>query len=242
MSKTVAIIQARMASTRLPGKVMKMIDDQPMLDHVVRRVQSASLVDQTVVATSNQESDRTLIEHCQDRGWDFVCGHPTDVLQRYVSAAKFFEAEQIVRITSDCPLMDPNVIDRVVQVANSYPQFDLVSNVAHRRTFPRGLDVEVFSRAALQRAHEQANLDRYREHVTLAMYDQSEHFSVGAVSSPLDLSNHRWTVDTADDLLLVNRIYSYFRSPMFGMREVVDAFRLHPEWSAINSHVQQKAA
>ena len=236
----VAIIQARMGSTRLPGKVLKDLAGQPMLVRVVNRTCRAKTLDTVVVATTVQSRDQAIVQLCERRGWLYFQGSEDDVLDRYYQAALAFNAEAIVRITSDCPLIEPEIIDKVVsEFLSHYPDVDYVCNVLPR-TFPRGLDVEVMSFEALKRAWHEDNNPAWREHVTQYIQRHPEIFRIRNVASEENYSHMRWTVDTPEDLTFVRKIYEYFGHDNFSWKDVLRLLKLHPEWLEINQHIQQK--
>ena len=203
----VAIIQARMASTRLPGKVLADIVGYPMLWHVVNRVRLARSIDHVIVATSRESADNSVAQFCRDQHIKCFRGNESDVLDRFYQAAKSCGADIIVRITADCPLIDPHVIDRVVDTFCA-SEADYVTNTL-RYSYPDGLDTEVCSFAALETAWQEARLSSEREHVTSYLRN-SGHFRVANVESDNDVSARhlRWTVDEPHDLELVRIIYS----------------------------------
>ena len=202
----VAIIQARMGSTRLPGKVLKDIGGETMLARVVRRVQRATLVDQVVVATTPKPADDAIIAECQQLGVEVFRSSELDVLSRYYWAARVYDAKVVARITADCPLIDSVVIDRVV-LAFLREKPDFASNVI-TRTYPRGLDISVMTMAALTRAYNKAKKAYDREHVTSYIYQNPKIFKLLSVEGDVDYSNHHWTVDTQEDLDFVRGIYA----------------------------------
>ena len=239
MTKIVAIIQARMGSTRLPGKVMLPLLGKPVLTHVVRRVERARMLDSVVVATTTSCGDDPIVTLGASEGWAVTRGSEQDVLDRYFAAALAHEATHVVRITSDCPLADPTVIDDVVTelLASSA---DYVSNSLEPRTFPRGLDVEAMTFAALQRAHVEDIAPATREHATPYIYRHPEMFRLEAIRLPVDLSAHRWTLDTPEDYELIRHLYDALGRDDFGWRDALAVAETHPEWSAVNRHVPQK--
>ncbi|GIK27092.1 MAG: glycosyltransferase family protein [Anaerolineae bacterium] len=238
-ANTVCIIQARMGSTRLPGKIALPLLGKPMLWWVVHRVTKSRLVDAVVVATTTNPQDDPTAAMCNDFGWPCFRGSEEDVLDRYYQAAREFGAAHIVRITSDCPLIDPSVIDLVVAAYRSTaPMVDYASNT-QQRCYPRGLDTEVFGAAALERAWIE-DQSAWREHVTPYFYRHPEWFRLASVSNPTDYSHHRWTVDTPEDFELIERIYSHFGHGDFGWRDVLTLLDKHPEWIALNQHIEQK--
>jgi len=239
--KVVAIIQARMESTRLPGKILMDLGGETMLTRVLNRVSRARNVDMAVVATTDRSADDAVIRLGEKKGWQLFRGSSEDVLDRYYQAAKFYQAEAVVRITADCPLIEPEVIDKVVgEFLSSYPETDYVSNLLERG-FPRGLDTEVFSFGALEKAwREDTDLSR-REHVTPYIWGQPRKFRMKNVGNDKDYSGMRWTVDTAEDLAFVRKIYGYFPDDKFGWEEVIQLLTAHPDWLEINRNVRQKA-
>jgi spore coat polysaccharide biosynthesis protein SpsF len=239
--KTVAIVQARMGSTRLPGKVLQDLAGEPMLARVVNRTCRAKTLQEVVIATTTNTVDDVIVKLCEARGWSWFRGSEEDVLDRYYHAAKKYQADFIVRITSDCPLIDPEVIDHVVQeFLERQPEVDYASNTWPRRTFPRGLDTEVMRMDVLERAWREDRNPAWREHVTPYIYRNPDRFRIHNVVSPVDYSAMRWTVDTQEDLAFVRQIYNYFGHDRFSWREVLKVLEEHPEWVEINRYVQQK--
>lgn len=236
---TVAIIQARMGSTRLPGKVLRTIAGQPMIYHVVNRARRIPGVDQVVVATSERSVERPLVEYLDKQDIPYVRGSEEDVLQRYVKAVTTTEADVVVRITSDCPLLMPEVAGEVV-AAFKDKSCDYASNIL-QRTYPRGLDIEVVSYGALIRAHEEAEDNVDREHVTRYIWRHPNRFRLLSVTDDKDRSDMRWTVDEIDDLRLVRKIYEslYCINPEFSYQDVLDLLSEQPEWVMLNRHVKQ---
>ncbi len=237
----VAIIQARMGSTRLPGKALIDIGGETMLTRVVKRVRQAACVDKVMVATSTNPPDEAIVAQCTRLNITVFRGDEQDVLDRYYQAALTHQADVVVRITSDCPLIEPEVIDKVVYTfTEQQPTIDYVANTLPPRTFPRGLDVEVMSFAALARAWQEDENPVWREHVTPYIYRTAGQFRLLNVTNPIDYSAMRWTVDTPEDLELVRRIYTHFGDRHFNWREVLSLLAQHPEWLEINRDVQQK--
>jgi glutamate-1-semialdehyde 2,1-aminomutase/spore coat polysaccharide biosynthesis protein SpsF len=233
-----AIIQARMGSTRLPGKVLASIGGYPMLWHVLNRLSYVPAVEQTVVATSTETSDDLIFQFCQENGFECFRGSEQDVLDRYYHAAKHYSADVVVRITADCPLIDPQVIDKVVKTYLE-GDYDYVTNTL-RYTYPDGVDVEVFSFLALQTAWQEAKLPLEREHVTPYLR-HSESFRIHNVENEFDLSNRylRWTVDEPCDLEFIRALYS--KNGSGGLALSMDAIlRLldqDPELTKINNSI-----
>jgi spore coat polysaccharide biosynthesis protein SpsF len=240
--KIVAIIQARMGSTRLPGKVLLDLAGEPVLARCVERTRRAQTLDEVVVATTVQPADEAIIELCRERGWPSFRGSEDDVLDRYYGAAKEYAADVVVRITSDCPLIEPVVVDRVVrEFSERWPQVDYASNIVPERTFPRGLDIEVMRFATLERAWREDDNPAWREHVTPYIYRHPEEFRLHCVVNSVDYSDMRWTVDTPEDLAFVRQIYGHFGHDRFSWRDVLAVLAEHLEWMEINRDVQQKA-
>ena len=203
--KVVAVIQARMASTRLPNKVLADLAGRPMLAHVVARVRMARNIDEVVVATSTGPADAAIEAFCRSEGVTCFRGSENDVLDRYYQAALASHADVVVRITADCPLHDPAVIEQVVARFDPAAT-DYVSNTTER-TYPDGLDTEVFSMATLDRAWREATWSSEREHVTSYIWKQPDKFRIAQVTQARDLSALRWTVDEPSDLALVREVY-----------------------------------
>ncbi len=237
--KIVAIIQARMGSTRLPGKVLMDLGGATVLSRVVHRTQRSRLVAQVVVATTTSGSDEVIVSEASKLEVPVFRGSEQDVLDRYWQASLKFHADVIVRITSDCPLIDPELIDQTIQTLLQEGA-DYGSNGLPPR-FPRGLDAEVFTATALERAQQQAHKPYEREHVTPYFYENPEFFRLACINNSTNQGHHRWTLDTAEDLRFLRSIYSHF-SPRdsFSWREVLALVELQPSLSAINGHVRQK--
>ncbi len=241
--KVVAIIQGRMASSRLPGKVLLDIGGQPMLAHVVERARRASQVDQVVIATTVEASDDAIEVFCRARGYAVTRGSLHDVLDRFYQAARSARADVIVRLTADCPVIDPGLIDLTVAeffrsgaafVANRLPP-------PFTRTYPIGLDVEVCSYRALERAWNEATEKHEREHVMPYLYDVPGRFKVLKLDYERDLGSHRWTVDTAEDLELLREIFKRLEEkPNFTWLDVLALFEEDAELARINAGVKHK--
>lgn len=228
----VAIIQARMSSTRLPGKIMADIAGRPMLWHVVNRVNQAKMVDKVVLATTTEKADDSVADFCAANGITCFRGSEMDVLDRFYWAARENLAHAVVRITSDCPLTDPDVIDRVVTEFQESGS-DYAANCI-RYTYPHGLDVEVFTFEVLEKAWREAKKPTEREHVT-PYIRFSNRFTVRRVEQNKDLSSHRWTVDESADLEFVRQVYAHFAPKRnFRLKDVLGLLRDKPELSEIN--------
>jgi spore coat polysaccharide biosynthesis protein SpsF len=241
--RVVAIVQARMGSTRLPAKVLEDIAGQPMLARVVERAGRAERVDEVVVATSLDPDDAPIEALCRARGWACFRGSLHDVLDRYRGAARMHEADTIVRVTSDCPLIDPGTIDDVVARRAAQDGgddgCDYASNTIEPRTFPRGLDAEAFTADALDSAWRDDRDPASREHVTPFLYRHPDRFRLLRVSTEPDRSWMRWTVDVAEDLELVRILYAETGTDAPWI-DVALAMESHPEWGRLNRHVEQR--
>jgi spore coat polysaccharide biosynthesis protein SpsF (cytidylyltransferase family) len=231
--KTVAIIQARMGSTRLPGKALQKIAGEPMLRHVWERACQARTLDQTLVATSTANMDNAIADYCAWHGIPCFRGSENDVLDRYYHAAHFAHAETVVRLTADCPLLDPAVIDSVVSTFR-LGTFDYLSNI-DPPTYPDGLDTEVFTFAALERAWHDASLPSEREHVTPYLRASANCFRTGNVTCPTDLSHLRWTVDELADLTFVRNVFHVLGTTSCGLAEIVALLEHSPHLSRLNA-------
>jgi len=243
--KTAAIIQARMGSQRLPGKVLMDIAGKPMIDHVVERARRCESVDGVIVATSTNSDDDQLADHCRKIGVNVVRGSEQDVLSRYALAAEKFRCETVVRITSDCPLIDPAIVDQVVYEVSRNPGVQYACNFFPQRLYPRGLDVEAITAQLIRQLNKEATDPRHREHVTLKVYENAFRFNIASVSNRLDHSHLRWTVDTEADLKLVRKICEHFANngtEEFGYSEIMRVLTQNWHWCEINREVLQKAA
>ena len=238
--KTVAIIQSRMGSTRLPGKVIMDLGGDTVLARVVRRLCRAKFVDEIVIATTSSDADDAIVRECERLGVPWFRGSEDDVLDRYYQAAQTYAAGAVVRITSDCPLIDPELVDGTIRVFQEQ-HCDYASNL-FPRTYPRGLDTEVFTVAALERDWREARAPYQREHVTPFLYEHPELFRLVSLRGQIDYSQYRWTLDTAEDLQLLRAIYARFSNQdNFGWREAVALMEREPELAELNSRVLQKS-
>ena len=241
--KVVAIIQARMTSSRLPKKVMKIIAGKPMLGHVINRVTSSQIVDEVLIATTTDETDDEIEKFCKLHNYSCFRGHPFDVLDRYYQAAKRCKADVIVRITGDCPLMDSSLIDTLLEdfidskvdfAANRLPP-------PWKRTYPIGLDIEIVRFQALEKAWKEANSQFEREHVMPYLYDLPGRFKILLKHHDPDYGIKRWTVDTPQDLEFVKRIFDHFSPRLdFSWKEVIQFLEANPELEQINVSINAK--
>lgn len=240
--KTVAIIQARMGSERLPGKVMLDLCGKTVLDHVITRVRQANEIDEIVIATTTDERDDVIETEAKRLETKCFRGSEDDVLSRYYYAAQENTADIVVRITSDCPLIDWNIIDEVIK-AHKSGNYEIVTNAglnAEERTFPRGLDIEVFSFEVLEKAHHRATEQYQREHVTPYIYESSD--KTFYYKNKINYSQYRWTLDTAEDWELISSIYRHLYHGVhdFGLDEIIELMEKEPNLQKINAHIEQK--
>lgn len=236
-----AVLQARMSSSRFPGKVLAPLLGEPMLFRQIERIRRARGIGSLVVATSSDSSDQPLADACIAHGVPVARGSLNDVLDRFVTAAQPFAPDAVVRLTGDCPLADPAVIDAIVARYRE-GAFDYVSNV-EPATYPDGLDVEIVRMTALMRAHREARLPSEREHVTPYVRNHPEIFPRANVANPVDLSHLRWTVDEPADLAFVAAIYQrlYPANPAFTTRDILDLLDRNPKLADINAGFERNA-
>jgi spore coat polysaccharide biosynthesis protein SpsF len=239
--KRVVIVQARMGSTRLPGKVLMMIAGEPMLAQQLKRIKQCLLVDEIVIATTTKPIDDPIVELARHEDVTYFRGSETDVLGRFLGAAHKACAEMIVRITADCPLIDPDVVDSVIDELSIHSMnCDYASNIL-RRTYPHGLDVEAFWNDVLIRVHRIAHSQAAREHVTSFIYsERPDLFTCRSVEDTENNAHLRWTVDTAEDMQLIRTLYEALdlTSNIAPYRDVVSFLKMHPELNEINGHVK----
>jgi len=230
-----AILQARVSSTRLPGKVLKPIQGKPMLARQIERILRCRKIDKLVVATSQDPSDDAVEQLCAELGVACFRGSLNDVLDRFYQAARSIAPDYVVRLTGDCPLAEPELIDGVIEFA-LVGDYDYASNCLEF-SFPDGLDVEVFRFTCLEQAHREARLPSAREHVTPFIWRRPERFRIGAYKSDIDLSYLRWTVDEREDFELVSRIYEalYPTNPHFNRYDILALLEREPQLQTINA-------
>lgn len=236
-----ALLQARMSSTRLPGKVLLPVLGQPMLLRQIERIKRSAYIDKIMVVTSVDASDDPLVKMCEENGIACFRGSLQDVLDRYYQAAcaeRLEPTDYVVRLTGDCPVIDPYIVDAVIQFCRAYP-FDYVSNTIDP-TFPDGMDAEVFTFSSLQTAWQRATLPSEREHVT-PYIKQSSSFLCGNYRYSRDLSRYRLTVDERADYQLILEIYQalYPLDPNFRLNKIIQFLEIHPEIAKLN-HAYQR--
>jgi spore coat polysaccharide biosynthesis protein SpsF len=231
-----------MGSTRLPGKVLLELCGKPVLWHIVERCLLTNAA-QVIVATTDRAEDDVIESFCKIHSVNCFRGSENDVLSRYTDCAEKFGAEIILRVTGDCPMLDAEVINLVL---NKYCTdcYDYVSNVGERRTYPRGLDIEVVSVECLKKILSGSDLkESDREHVTMYIRNRLSEFAVFTVENNIDLSYHRWTLDTAEDWHFIREVFTrlFYKKQFFCMSDVLEILKAEPELLKINAHVEQKA-
>lgn len=241
-----AIIQARMGSTRLPGKIMKKLAGEPMLTHVIRRVQSCEEIEKVCIATTSLEKDDPVEELAASEGVIVFRGDEEDVLSRFAGAADILQCDTIVRITSDCPFYDASLLTEMIkaraQLIEKSGPIDYYSNCIER-SYPRGLDTEIVPTETLYIAHREATSQRDREHVMPFIWSQPERFRLEShFNSEGNWSDLRWTVDTPEDFALASEVYMRLapENALFDRFQIFELLRQNPELSKINQHVEQK--
>lgn len=243
-----AIIQARMTSTRLPGKVLQTVyQDLTMLEAVIQRVNQSEEIDKIIIATTINKTDGPIIDLCRQLKYKYpkletYRGSEHNVLSRFYFAARKYNLDHIIRITSDCPLIDHNVISHMIHLYQSQ-ECDYLSNVVNR-TFPRGLDLEIFKFKSLEIAFFDLEVTKdEQEHVTAYIYGRPKIFKINSYEQPEDQSQYRLTVDTAEDLKLIKLIYlSLFPKYQnnFHLNQIIITLKEHPDWLLINENIEQK--
>jgi spore coat polysaccharide biosynthesis protein SpsF len=240
MGKIVCIIQARMGSTRLPGKVIKKIKGETILYYVVERVKQSKLINQIIVATTTKQEDDVIVEEAERVKVSSFRGSEEDVLSRYYHAAKKYNADIVVRVTSDCPLIDPAIVDQVIS-KHIETNADYTSNCTER-TYPRGLDTEVFNFDVLKEAYKNATQRYEKEHVTPYILEHPDKFKLINIEAKgkLRRPDIRITLDTIEDFELINRIILFLPGINFTTEDIIDFINQSPKLIDINKHVKQK--
>jgi spore coat polysaccharide biosynthesis protein SpsF len=236
--KIVTIIQARMGSSRLPGKVLKDLCGDTVLSRVVQRVRRSNLAGEVMIATTTRSLDELIVKECRRIDVRIFRGAEDDVLDRYYQASLHAEADVVVRITSDCPLIDPEVTDKTIQAFIDQSP-DYASNRI-QQTYPRGLDTEVMTREALSLAWREAKAKYQRTHVTPYLYENPNQFSLLSVENDIDYGNYRWTLDTPEDLAFITAVYERMGGDDFSWGDLLALLRREPELAELNQGILQK--
>lgn len=234
------IVQARMGSTRLPQKVLMDISGRPMILRILERLKNVRIAHKIIIAIPKTKDNKKLEILLKKNGFVVFKGSEKDVLSRYYMAAKNYGIDVVVRITSDCPLVDPEIIDSVIK-KHLWSGADYTTNTLEM-TFPRGLDTEVFNFDALERAYKEAKKNYQREHVTSYIREHPEKFRSVNIRNNKDISSMRWTVDEANDLKFVREIFKglYAENKIFLTKDVLNFLKKYPQIAQINKNVKQK--
>jgi spore coat polysaccharide biosynthesis protein SpsF len=241
--KVAAIIQARMASSRLPGKILTMLGHQPALEWMINRVGRSKLVDQVIIATTSDPSDDVVQTFCEDRSITCYRGDMYDVLDRVYQAAKQNKADVVLRLTGDCPFIDPEMLDDLIHMFLSIePPLDFAANrLPMERTVPIGLDAEICSIGALEKVWQESTVKHHREHVMPYFYENPEKFNIMHLENDPDYGHLRWTLDTSEDLLMLQKVAEHFDGrDDFSWLEVLKLIEEKPEIQEINTGVRHK--
>lgn len=242
-ARVVAIVQARMASARLPGKVLANLGGQPVLAWVVRRAQRAKSIDLVVVATSVAAEDSVIAAFCKQQGYACTRGDLHDVLDRYVRTAREYDADVVVRLTGDCPLVDSEMLaENLRTFLEADPPLDFAANrLPGDRTIPIGLDAEYCTKTALETVWREAQEPYQREHVMPYFYEHPERFRILHIRHSPNYGHFRWTVDTPEDLDLLRQVVSEFEDDQFSWKDVLELFQRRPDLAQINANVEHKS-
>lgn len=239
MKNIVAIIQARLGSTRLPGKTLMVIEGDSLLGHLVRRVKASKYVNSIIIATTTKEEDNAIVSFARNNNLEFYRGSEDDVLDRFYKTAIKYDVETIVRVTPDCPLLDPKIMDLVISqyIGGNY---DFVCNTMPS-TYPDGLDTEVFSFKTLERVWNEAKKPSEREHVTPYIYSHPELFKIYNCTNHINTSGMRWVVDEAADYKFIAEVYKrlHREGEIFYMDDILDLLSKHPELNDLNKNIKR---
>jgi spore coat polysaccharide biosynthesis protein SpsF len=232
--KIIAIIQARLSSKRLPNKVLLPLEDKSVLGHIVHRLSSCKRLNEIVVATSTEVKDKEIVKWCQKNKTNFFRGSLTDVLDRYYRASCFYQADAVVRITADCPVIDPIIVDDLIKffVKGKYDACSLSGE------FPDGLDCQIFSHSAIYKAWRGASLPSEREHVGVYIEKTNrKQFKVGELKKFKGLYHYRWTLDEPEDYFFLKKVFSrlYKKNQIFKTEDIISLMKIEPHLMNINS-------
>lgn len=240
--KVVCIIQARLGSTRLPGKVLKKICNKTVLEHDINRLKLVNNINEIVIATTTEEQDQKIVDEAKRLDVKYFRGSENDVLSRYYFAAKENNADIVIRVTSDCPCLDYGILEDMINLyLDGICNIDYMSNTIVR-TYPRGYDIEIFSFNALERAFKNADKDYEREHVTPYLYNLSNNFKIFSYEGLKNYSNYRVTLDTKEDFEVIKFIYDnlFEKKRYFLLDDVIEFLEKNPEIVEINKEIEQK--
>lgn len=242
--KVVCLVQARVGSTRLPGKILKEICGKTILHHEIDRLKKCKEIDEIVIATTDKEDDDKIVNEAKKLSVKYFRGSENDVLSRFYYAAKENNADIIVRVTSDCPCIDFEILDKMlIYFKDKYKekQVDYLSNTI-KRTYPRGYDIEIFTFSALEKSYINAEKEYEREHVTPYIYDKTNNFLKLSFENKDDYSEYRVTLDTIEDFIVIKNIFEnlYYKNPYFKLNDVVQYLNNNLHIVDINKHIEQK--
>lgn len=235
---TIVIIQARMGSSRLPGKILKPLGNVDVLTYDIERCRAIKGVSEVIVATSSQSQDHAIAQWCETHHVAYFCGSEDDVLDRYVQCAKMYKPDYVMRVTSDCPFVDYEMASKMVALMVTEKK----DVVLLEGELPRGLAVELISYDALLRIHEIGQEPRHREHVTYYAYEFKEQFETVTYKTPENRQapELRITLDTEEDYALLTEVAKHFNDPLVSSVDVIRFLRQHPEIAKLNAHIEQK--
>lgn len=242
--KVVCLVQARVGSTRLPGKVLKEICGKNILHHEIDRLKKCKEIDEIVIATTDKEDDDKIVNEAKKLSVKYFRGSENDVLSRFYYAAKENNADIVVRVTSDCPCIDFEILDKMLlyfKEKYKEKQVDYLSNTI-KRTYPRGYDIEIFTFSALEKSYINAKKEYEREHVTPYIYDKTNNFLKLSFENTEDYSKYRVTLDTIEDYTVIKNIFEnlYYKNPYFKLNDVVQYLNNNLHIVDINKHIEQK--
>lgn len=242
--KVVCLVQARVGSTRLPGKILKEICGKTILHHEIDRLKKCKEIDEIVIATTDKEDDDKIVNEAKKLSVKYFRGSENDVLSRFYYSAKENNADIIVRVTSDCPCIDFEILDKMlIYFKDKYKekQVDYLSNTI-KRTYPRGYDIEIFTFSALEKSYINAKKEYEREHVTPYIYDKTNNFLKLSFENKDDYSEYRVTLDTIEDFIVIKNIFEnlYYKNPYFKLNDVVQYLNNNLHIVDINKHIEQK--
>lgn len=242
--KVVCLVQARVGSTRLPGKILKEICGKTILHHEIDRLKKCKEIDEIVIATTDKEDDDKIVNEAKKLSVKYFRGSENDVLSRFYYAAKENSADIVVRVTSDCPCIDFEILDKMlIYFKEKYKekQVDYLSNTI-KRTYPRGYDIEIFTFSALEKSYINAEKEYEREHVTPYIYDKTNNFLKLSFENKDDYSEYRVTLDTIEDFIVIKNIFEnlYYKNPYFKLNDVVQYLNNNLHIVDINKHIEQK--
>lgn len=242
--KVVCLVQARVGSTRLPGKILREICGKTILHHEIDRLKKCKEIDEIVIATTDKEDDDKIVNEAKKLSVKYFRGSENDVLSRFYYAAKENNADIVVRVTSDCPCIDFEILDKMlIYFKEKYKekQVDYLSNTI-KRTYPRGYDIEIFTFSALEKSYINAEKEYEREHVTPYIYDKTNNFLKLSFENKEDYSKYRVTLDTIEDFIVIKNIFEnlYYKNPYFKLNDVVQYLNNNLHIVDINKHIEQK--